>query len=336
MLRRFRDPLTYPDLAGRRKLRGYVLAALGMLVIVAGIFGLGQSQQAKVQEVVEATPRPVSQAVQPISPTQTPIPTTNPTLESCPVDPGEWDFQNVFPGDNYKRLEPACSYESLAKTVAWHMLEFLGYSKPEAAEMLALTELPWQPVDEITGLTNTRGPVQLLLTRDWPAHPDYYQWTVDADGQPGVVYSLRGCYRARTITGNHVEAWGEYPALCVVALDRASGWVVHVLNEYRFTVDMTGQAPLRRFLLFGYTGASWVLLGEHQDQQVFLEGVEEVSQEREQVTERYDTVPWNAAWLEATFGLTMRPLPEDWQTFGADPHAMQAIATELEQIGGNP
>ena len=350
-----RDHLTYPDLAGKRKLRRYVLAALLLIGLVLALFGWAQLQRSQVRAEVFATPRPVSEVeVQPValsSPTARPEPTP---VAGCPENPEEWEFVDVFPGDNYKRIEPACVYESLAKTVAWHILEFMGYTKPEAAELLGFVDgngvsagnsvsaLPWQPTHEITGLTNTRGPMTILLTRDWAAHPDYFHWTVDADGHPGVVYSLHGCYRARTITGNQVEYWGTYPVICVVALDRAPGWVVHVLNvrmdtsETRFTVDMTGQAPLRRFLLFGYTGASWVLLGEHQDQQVFLEDAGDISQEREQVTGRYGTVPWDAAWLEATFGLTMRSLPAGWQTFGADPNAIQAIADELEQVGGAP
>ena len=356
-----RDHLTYPDLAGKRKLRRYVFAALLLSVLVLALFGWAQFQRSQARAEVFATPHPVSEIeVQPVvrsSPTATLDPTP---MSGCPENPEAWTFLDVFPRDNYKRIEPPCVYEGLAETVAWHMLEFMGYSKPEAAALLELEDgngvsagdavsagnsvsaLPWRPIDEITGLTNTRGPVQLLLTRDWPPHPDYQQWTIDAEGQPGVVYSLRGCYRARAITGNQVESWGAYPVICVVALDRTSGWVVHVLgvrmgtSDHHFTVDMTGQAPLRRFLLFGYTGTGWVLLGEHQDQQVFLEEAGDISQEREQVTERYGAVPWDAEWLSATFGLTMRPLPEGWQTFGADPNAIQAIAEALEQAGGTP
>ena len=126
MLRRFRDPLTYPDLAGRRKLRGYVLAALIILVIAAGIFVLGQSQQADVQTMIEATPRPVSQVVQSIPTTQTPTSISSPTPEGCPDDPDQWVFKDVFPGDHYKRIAPSRELKGLAKTDAWHMLDGMG------------------------------------------------------------------------------------------------------------------------------------------------------------------------------------------------------------------
>jgi len=163
---------------------------------------------------------------------------------------------------------------------------------------------------------------------------------VDAEGQPALAYSLRGCYRTRTIVGNEAESWGLYPVICVLAYDRDPGWTVTELGEQHFSVDLTAELPLRRLVLFGYSSERWVLLGEPRDQQIAIEEVSSAFQEREQVTERYGTVPWDAAWLEATFNLTMRPLPGDWPHFGADPDAIQAIVNELDEalqaFGGLP
>lgn len=336
MLKRFRDPLTYPDLAGRRKLRGYVLAALVIILFVAGIFLLGQAQQANVQTVLEATPRPVSQTVQAVLPTQTLNPTTSPTPEGCPDDPAQWTFHEVFPGDNYKRIEPPCVVDQLAQTVAWHMLERLGYPKPEAAHLLGIPELPWQPSTTITGLTNMQGPTPLALTMEWAPHPDYHYWTVDAEGNPGLEYSLRGCYRTRNILGSEAEFWDTHPVHCVVAVDYTPGWVVNQLGENIYAADWSAQPPTRAFVLFGYTDAgTWVLLGELQDQQISLENAGDLPGERESAAARYGAQVWDAQWLADTFGVTMHPLPDAWQTF-TDPAGLQAISDALNAYAWQP
>lgn len=336
MLRRFRDPLTYPDLAGRRKLRGYVLAALVILMLVAGILALGKSQQAGVQAVLEATSRPVSQAVQAVSPTPIPVPTSSPTPEGCPDDSAQWVFQNVFPGDNYKRIEPSCVYDNLAKTVAWHMLERLGYTKPEANQRLGFANLPWQPGATLTGLTNTQGPMPIYLTMEWAPHPDYHYWTLDAEGNPGLVYSLRGCYRTRDFLGNEAEFWDTRHVHCVVAVDYTPGWVVNQLGEDIYAANWSVQPPTRAFVMFGYTDAgTWVLLGELQGQQVSLENAGHLPGEQESTAARYGAQVWDAQWLEDTFGLTMHPLPENWQTF-TDPAGIQAISNALNAFDWQP
>ena len=336
----FRDSLTYSDLGGRRKLRLYVSAALIIAVILAGVFIFGQAQQTELQAVVEATPHPVSQALLPVSPTPTLVGPASLTPGECPQNPAQWTLVEVFPGHHYQRLEPPCVVESLAKTVAWHMLERLGFTKREAAETLGFEEMPWQPVQEITGLTATQGPRPLALTMEWAAHPEYRYWAVEPNGTPALTYSLRGCYRTRAITGDQTEAWDtRYPVLCVVAYDRNPGWVVNLLGEHRLAFDLTGEPPLRKFALFGYTGVGWVLLGEQEDQQASYPA-DGLFEERLYLTQKYGTVPWGAGWLEQTFGVTMHPLPEGWQTFGQDPAEVAAMAGELDKalsdFGGAP
>jgi hypothetical protein len=247
---------------------------------------------------------------------------------------------DVVPDDNYKRIEPDCVYEDLAKTVAWHMLGRFGYTKPEAAKLLDFETLPWQPSQSIKGLTNTKGPMIIPLDMEWAPHPTFRTWAVDSGGQPTLAYSLRGCYRTRTIVGSEVDPWGRYPVICVVAYDRGPGWTVSELGEQRFSVELTTEPTLRRFVLFGYSDETWVLLGEASDWRKAIEEPSEPQQEREKVTARYGTVPWDAAWLKATLGLEMQILPEGWQTFGADPEVIQAIANTLDHalggFGGSP
>ena len=326
------DQLTYADLAGRRRLRRYVFVAVLIFILIGLLFGWSGWQRARAR--IAGSPSAVvtsgestgliagSESVE-----------MNPILEAegCPVDPASWALFDVYIGDNYKRIEPNCVYEGLSIAVAWHMLERLGYSKLEAAEQLGLPEIPWEPAQSITGLTNTKGPMVIPLEMEWAPHPDFRTWVVDAEGQPALAYSLRGCYRTRTIVGNQVEAWGRYPVICVLAYDRDPGWTVAELGEQRFSFDLTMELPLRQFALFGYSSERWVLLGEPSGRQIAIEEASAVAQERERVTARYGATPWDAVWLEATFGLTLRLLPENWQHFGADPDVIHAITPQLDE-----
>ena len=335
------DHLTYATLAGRRRLRRYVIAAALILVFVGLLFGWTGWQRVQAwAKSSNSESRPNDEGSWLASHPKPEKATSTPAVGNCLTDPESWVLLDVYPGDNYKRMEPACAYEGLARTVAWHMLARSGYTKREAAEQLGFRALPWQPTQSIKGLTNMKGPMVIPLDMEWAPHPTYRTWAVDADGQPALAYSLRGCYRARTIVGSDVESWGDYPVICVVAYDRMPGWMVNELGEQRFTVDLTTALPQRRFILFGYSGETWALLGEASDWQKVIEEPSAVGQEREKVTTRYGTVPWNAAWLQTTFGLEMHLLPDGWQTFGADPDAIQAIANELDQalreFGGSP
>jgi len=326
------DQLTYADLAGRRRLRRYVIAAVFILGLIAVLFGWSgwQRVRARTREVPAETVIEDEFAGFVTAPENITIPAT-PEAVDCPTYPGAWDLLEVYPGDNYQRIEPNCVYEGLSQAVAWHMLERLGYTKREAAEQLRLPEIPWEPAQAITGLTNTKGPLVIPLDMEWAPHPSFRTWVVGADGFPALAYSLRGCYRTRSIVGNQAESWSRYPVICVLAYDRDPGWTVTELGELRFSVDLTAALPLRRLVLFGYAGERWVLLGSPRDRQITLEDPSAAFQERVQVTERYGTIPWDMAWLEATFNLSMHPLPDEWQRLGTDPDTIQMIANELEQ-----
>lgn len=335
------DHLTYADLAGRRRLRRYVIAAVLILGFLAVLFGWSgwQRVKARPREVTSETVIDDELAGFVAAPENITTPST-PEAVDCPTNPESWDLLDVYPGDNYKRIEPNCVYEGLSKAVAWHLLERLGYTKLEAAEQLGLPDIPWEPAQSITGLTNSKGPMVIPLDMEWAPHPSFRTWVVDAEGYPALAYSLRGCYRTRSIVGNQAEPWSRYPVICVLAYDRDPGWTVTELGELRFSVDLTAELPLRRFVLFGYAGESWVLLGEPRDRQITIEEPSSAVQERAQVTELYGTVPWDMAWLEATFNLSMHPLPDEWQRLGTDPDTIRIIANELNQslqeFGGSP
>src|SRR3990170_4483366 len=124
--------MTYTDLAGRRKVRQYILAALALLGVAVAVLGWAQFQRYQARAEVLATPRRLA-ANDSESPSVLHAPPTLfsgsdplPAPDGCPREPESWAFLDVFPNSNYKRIEPACVYAGLAKSVAWHMLERLG------------------------------------------------------------------------------------------------------------------------------------------------------------------------------------------------------------------
>jgi hypothetical protein len=332
-----RDHLTYSDLSGRRKLRRYVMAAFGIAILLAALAVVSQVQHSQARAEVFATPRPVTdEAAENAN-----QPATTATVEQAPIDcldnPADWVWHDIFPGKNLKRLAPDCVYESLARTVAWHMLERMGYSKDEAAELLDFEGLPYRPVKTIRGLTSLKGPLDLVVSMEWGPHPDYRYWTLDEHGNPGMAYALQGCYRARTVVGNQVEAWGPYPVHCLVAVDYTPGWSVHELGEYHYAANWADQLGARTFVLFGYAGEGlWVLIGELPDLYVAHDQIGgNLASDRETAAARHGVMVWDAGWLFDTFGFAPYPLQDGWQTM-TDSAALQPMGEELNQYAEAP
>jgi hypothetical protein len=309
-----RDFVTYEALAERRPVRRYVVVG-GVLIfglaLLLGWVGWLRMQTSSAQ-AARSSPSAAAEASL-MSPVNLSVESIPPA--ACPMDPASWTLQPVFPGDRSQRLGPDCVVAGLERVVAWHLLARLGYTKPEAAARLGFETLPWEPQSVIQGVP------AIPLAVDWAPHPSFRTWTLDAHGEPGLVYSLRGCWRTELI----------YPVVCLTAFDRAPGWVVHELADRRFTVDLTDSPPQRKFAAFGYTGRDWVLLGEPRGWQIILDHPDSAHDERIQAAAWYGTVPWDAAWLAETFNLDMQPLPAGWESFGAEPAAVQAITEALDQ-----
>lgn len=351
------DGLTYRDLAGRRRLRRYVLAAAAIFVLIGAIVYLGWEQRQSLLAQGAGAPTSVSTAAQlakeTLIPTDSgpalvdtqPSPTIAPPTEAstavpfdqtptpmaCPDDPSAWEFLDIARNDNFKKINLPCVYEGLARTVAWHILSHMGYSKSEAAEMLGFPDIPWQPALEITGMTNQMGPMSISLVWESPAHPDYHYWIVSDEGKPWITYALRGCYRTTTIEGEQMESWGvDYSVVCVLTLDYAPiRWSVHILDEYSFSFDGTKESGKRVFVQYGYTSdRNWVLIGQQEQPQVAFDDVVQIQKDREFSTKLLGVIPWDSYWVEAQFGIDMRPLPDGWKMF-TDEAGMQAIGDEL-------
>ena len=153
--------------------------------------------------------------------------------------------------------------------MAWDLLQVLGYSAPESAEMLGFADYPWRPVPEIIGMTNTQEPIPIELVNlsaeeiRQASHPDYHAWILNRQGNPGATYALRGCYHTETVQGDRVESWGvAYPVVCVASMDQGE-WVVMELGAHRYATRLL---PTRRFLLYGYAGEGlWISIGYQKE-----------------------------------------------------------------------
>jgi hypothetical protein len=373
-LDRLTDGLMYRDLAGRRRLRRYVLAAIAIFILIGGITFLGWRQRQTLlamravtpmaatasggQTQENPTPTPAAVALAGVQSTSSPAPASEPsatapptrssTPDGCPTDPNAWELLEIAHGDNFKRIAPPCVYDGLGRTVAWDLLQVMGYSAAEAAELLGFADSPWHPVAEITGMTNTQGPMTIELVDPSPeeikqtGHPNLHAWIVDREGRPEVTFTLRGCYRTETMKGDRVESWGvAYPLVCILAMDQGSR-VVLELDAHRYSAE---SLSTRRFCMYGYAGdGRWVSIGCQKEPFVEIQSpgssqpaslpltmdLGEIVQDRIVTSGLHGLAPWDAAWLEATFGLSMRPLPENWQS-ASDPSEYQAIQAEKEK-----
>lgn len=154
----------------------------------------------------------------PPTPTFTPSPT--PTPEPCPTDPAEWTFSRVeaqgLPNQGWFKIRPACVYDGLAKTVAWYMMvSVMGYSGPEAAQLLSFSEMPIALTSRIKINYVGGGPHPVELAFSLSVTEKQRQWLIWR-GKPSTSHWLGGCYETKQIVGNQVERWAPYPVLCTV------------------------------------------------------------------------------------------------------------------------
>ncbi|HUF37155.1 MAG TPA: hypothetical protein VMN57_01420 [Anaerolineales bacterium] len=317
------DFIFYRDLNGRPRLRRFAAAALALLTVLVGLALLVAAQ---------AGPGPVPSGrahagpivlVQP-EPSPTPSPEPSPTASACSDDPSSWSFVPIFPDDHYHRIEPACVYEGVARTAAWMLLARMGYSKTSAAEILSFKLPPWEPILTIHGYTNLKGPLDLPLLSEWPAHPDFRFWQVDTEGRPALAISLRGCYRRPGQTGG---------VICVLAMDRSPGTAVSVLGDLAIAHHGLHLPGSRTFHLLNYAGEGrWNLIGQLNGLSLEIEDIDQMAAERVRLTGRLGAVPWDPAWLFSEHGLALNPLPQDWRLYGMDEGTVRSIGQELNRF----
>ncbi len=315
------DGLTFKDIAGKRQPRAYTVLTGLVLVLLFVLASCVALERSAMMDEVQGTPETVQITVEP-SATLEPTP----VAEACPTDPADWNFLDFQAGNNLKRIEPVCVHDNLAKAVAWALAAREGYTRAEATQALGFAEMPLQRLSEVTILTDTQGPLPMQVSFT-PTHPDFAEWRVDAQGKPSVAYALRGCFRAGTVAGNQTKLWNQdYPVICTLSEDSFGTQIVFSLNGHIATSE---SKPTRSFVLFGYAGdGQWVWLGTQKEPKVGLENLSNFADEAAGSAGTHGGPVWNAAWLEETFGLETKTLPESWKT-ASDETERQAILDAL-------
>jgi len=328
----------YHDLAGKRHLRSYLKAAILIVIFMGLVVAYAFWERAQMMAVVNATPRPVAW-----QPSATPIPpTATPTVtpEPCPTNPSDWTFSYPYSGynGNLLKIEPACVYEGLERTVAWLLMSYsMGYDGDEAAKALGFEEMPFKPVTKMKIMTDFKGPMEMKISvRN--TFPTVRFWNVDEDGVPSVKIVLRGCYRARSIVGLQVDEWGDYPVFCTASSDTEGLYTIAEQGTHR--VGPGGPPPgktdpWRGFIIFGYTGSGqWNYIGLETQLIVELSGLPEknLQGDRQFMADSHGVSVWDAAWVESTFGIAPRPLLNDWKTFTASEEDKAAILKAAQEF----
>jgi hypothetical protein len=304
------DGLTFTDIAGKRHPRTYVVLAAIILILLGTLASCIALEHQSMMNEVQGTPNPVDVTAVPAAsaePTQEAV-----TEEPCPIDPAKWVFTDTLPGVNFKRIEPACVYEGLGQSVAWALAVRSGYTRAEAAEALGFADFPMRRLSEVTALTDTKGPASLAVTFT-PPHPDFAEWRVGGDGKPAISYALRGCFRTYEVVGNQAKSWNkDYPVICTLSEDSYGSGVVYQLGGHTYA---SFSEPTRSFALFGYAGnGNWVWLGTQKEPKISLADMPDFREESIQAANFHDLPIWGGTWLEKTYGLAEKTLPEGWQS----------------------
>jgi hypothetical protein len=302
------DGLTFKDLAGQRHPRKYVIPT-GVIVLILALLGLWVALERKsMLQAVQSTPIPVVFSLEPTASAQ---PTTV-TTDQCPTNPAAWTFQDILPADNFKRIEPTCVYEGLGKSAAWALAVRSGYTRAEAAQALSFAALPMRSLSEVTTMTSTKGPLAMKVAFS-PPHPDFAEWRVDESGKPALAYTLRGCFRTYQVVGNQAKSWNaDYPVICALSEDFSGSKIVFQLDDHIFT---SPAEPSRSFVLFGYGGdGNWVWLGTQIEPKVALGNMPNFLEEARLSAELHELRVWDAAWASEKYGLSVKALPEGWQS----------------------
>ncbi len=326
------DHLTFRDLAGRRQPRAYtVLAGLILSMLLLG-GGIALANQRLLWQEVHAAPLSVELPTQTAVPT--PSPSKVPTPMGCPTDAGDWTLVPSYVSETYQIIQPACVYQGLERTVAWALAVREGYSRAEATRELGFARMPMRALQEVQ-IPAEAGPLAVPVSFI-PTNPYFTEWRLTNEGKPAVAYGLRGCFRTSNVVGNRLNTWGgDYPVVCLVAEDAVNTKIVYSLFNHVYTAPAV---PMRSFLLFGYLGGGeWVWLGTQTDPWQPITDLHANARDRLTMAGLYDSRPWDADWLQDTYGLILQPPPQGWQDMTSE-YEKQTILDGLtdDTDGGQP
>ena len=316
---KIRDLFTYQaDVSGKRKLRTYVKAAIFILAALIVLWAVAYYQQTQAQKAIEETKPVVLPTLTPTNPevaTFTPEATaTTATTGSCPTNEADWNFVEGLPGSVYQRIEPACVYKGLEKTIAFVLGIKEGYSRQEVANALGFEKLPMVRLAQVA-VANPNGPTMMNVGFAIDV-PPFKEWIFRADGKPANSLALQGCFRTYTIAGTEKQNWDKngYPVVCRVSFDNESTGGAICMGDKCYSI-VNNPVSNRSFVLFGYAGnGKWDWLGTEKDTILQLDS-QTMSKDRQISAEAQGVGPWDRDWLKQAYGLETQPLPENWQSY---------------------
>jgi hypothetical protein len=321
-MNKFRDILTYQaGLNEKRRLRLYLRVALLITAVLIIILAVALYQQALVRKVIAAAkPIVVEPISKPIYATAIQTSTPTPVVKACSTNPSEWNLVEPAPGNQYDRIDPACVYAGLGRTVAWSLAIQMGYSREAANDMIGFSfdaskNNPAMVVlSDATILTYSNWSVVPVGLDSAPTNPEFTEWVVTPNGEPAVTDSILGCFRTDSVVGIGIKDWGDgYPVICVVAEDTQTGYHVNFLDGHLYAGG-TNKAN-RELSLFGYVSdGKWVWLGNEADVDVDQSGISQDALQKgyQAYSEAFQAPTWNAQWLQDTFGISPKPIPDGW------------------------
>ena len=253
------------------------------------------------------------------------------TPETCPSDPGEWQFVGSgIPGDSLERIEPACVYDNLDRTVAWILAIREGYSRDDATQVLGFSQPPVQMNMSTIKVIDPAGNPLIASLVMVPLTAGYSEWYIDSNDAPAVDYIPEGCFSDIDMVGNEARTWnGSYPIICYIVEDNMATHTVMSLGGHVFSTSLS---PTRSYLYFGYDPEmkQWDWLGIDKALHSSTD-VATMTNEQNNYSGQYGGSVWSAQWLSQTYNLTMKTLPDGWQTAN-DPEEFQAIFNSINSL----
>ena len=317
--------LFYTAPGGELKLRRFAVVAFIFIVlmIAAIVFVIFQRADANVHMATVATiPNETS---------PTPSQGSTQTPETCPSDPGEWQFVGSgIPRDSLERIEPACVYDNLDRTVAWILAIREGYSRDDATQVLGFSQPPAQMNMSAIKVIDPAGNPLIASLVMVPLTAGYSEWYIDSNNAPAVDYIPEGCFSDIDMVGNETQTWnGSYPIICYIVEDNMATHTVMSLGGHVFS---TSSSPTRSYLYFGYDPElkQWDWLGIDKALHSSTD-VATMTNEQNNYSGQYGGSVWSAQWLSQTYNLTMKTLPDGWQTAN-DPEEFQAILNSINSL----
>jgi hypothetical protein len=326
-LNRLRDILTYSaELNGWRKLRTYVKAAffIAAVLLLALVIVMGKQYQTMHDMAAVATIHYVTSPTPPLGATTTP--------ETCPSDTAGWQFvDSGISGDNLERIEPACVYDGLGRTIAWVLAIREGYSRAEAGQALGFTQPPAQTKMSAIKVIDPVGSSLVASLIMVPLTAGYSEWSIDGNDMPAVYYFPQGCFRGIDthvdVAGSETQTWnGSYPVICYIVEDNMATHTIMSLSGHVFS---TTSSPTRSYLYFGYDTETkqWDWLGIDENLHSSSD-VAVMSSDQKIYSGQYGGSVWSAQWLSQIYNLAMKVLPASWRTAN-DQADLQAILNSI-------